>query len=258
MKEEDIDKLFQNAFHEAEETPNKTVWQHIEKQLDEHSTAVHIIPRRYTWIKYAAAALILLGTTLVLLKINYTSELPSADKGTNITAESTKANATITEPVEPTTPLTNEKRESDYTKPNLPRQMVATEGIQLVSNKPGRTTPPQRKNIELATNNLEETKPRFTNIQDIQYADIADIPVRQVTEMEAIKPLIDLDEDIEGMYAQAPHETANKSIVTTILNTISEKLEISTTKDVRFRTDEEGSFRIDIINSLVRNRNKKK
>ncbi|MFD2553901.1 hypothetical protein [Sphingobacterium tabacisoli] len=258
MKEEDIDKLFKNAFHEAEETPNKNVWQRIEKQLDEHNTTVHIIPRRYTWIKYAAAALILLGTTLVLLKINYTTKLPSADKETNITAGSTTDNITIAEPIERGAALVNEKEIQNYTKPKLSQQISATKQTQFVSNKSDRSTQQQRINIELATNNLEETKPNSTNIKDIQQVNLADIPVRQVTEMEAIKPLIDLDEDLEVMYAQAPHETANKSIVTTILNTISEKLEVSPTKDVRFRTDEEGSFRIDIINSLVRNRNKKK
>ncbi len=259
MKEEDIDKLFHNAFHEAEETPSNNVWKQIEKKLDEHRLPVQITPRRYTWIKYAAAALILMGTTLILLRTNYKTELSSsAVEETDIIAEATRNNGAITEPIEQTAPLASEGIDRHYVKPNLSQQITATERIKLISDKLDKTAQSQRKNIDLVTNCLEETKPILANIKDIQQINITDIPVRQVTEMEAIKPLIDLDEDTESMYAQAPHETANKNIVTTILNTISEKIEVSPTKDVRFRTDEEGSFRIDIINSLVRNRNKKK
>lgn len=256
MKEEDIDRLFREAFHEAEETPNQNVWQRIERELEESQKKTIRFPlRKQPWIRYAAAAILILVAAFGLLKISYRSDTQSPDRSETIVAQNQE---------------NKEKKTTIQHSENL-------EQVQITSNKEKGETiqsadialavQPQRVekqksydrvNVDLKIGDLEESKPKLLNLKEVQEVYTSNIPVHQVTEIEDIKPLIDLDEETESMYAHAPHEAANKNVVTSILNTISEKIEVSTTKDIRFRADDEGSFRIDILNSLVKNRNKKK
>lgn len=259
MKEEDIDRLFREAFHEAEEIPNKNVWQQIEQQLDEKKI-IQIPSRKYGWIKYAAAILIL-ASTFMLTKVIYNTDGTRQDSDAVITAQHSEAKPDTMASLEQIEQLTIQEdadRSRDDNKKDQTVRIASINLHELPESKTGIKEASKRNNIEIIVNDLEETKPMLTGLGDFHQADGTNIPVRQVTEIEDIKPLIDLDEETESMYAQAPHETSNKNIVTSILNSISEKLEVSPTKDIRFRADEEGSLRIDILNSLVKNRNKKK
>ncbi|MBL1409684.1 hypothetical protein [Sphingobacterium faecale] len=253
MKEEEIDKLFRRAFHEAEETPTKNIWRQIEKQLDEKEQVIRIPSKRNTWFKYAAAAFLAFGTILTWLKLDNSNHLLTTDKSVSIIPDKDESPLpSIIKQEQPATPkvISNEITEKEKMSSTV---ILASKQVQSVVNN---HLEQKRKKIELSTNDLEEVKPMLTSLQSQQQRNAADLPIRQVTEIEGIKPLISFDEETESMYAHTPHESSNQNIVTSILNTISDKLEISTTKDIRFRADEEGSFRVDIINSLVKNRKK--
>ncbi|WP_164122467.1 MULTISPECIES: hypothetical protein [Sphingobacterium] len=255
MKEEDIDRLFREAFHEAEETPNQNVWQRIERELDESKKKTVRLPwRKQIWVRYVAAAILLLAATFGLLKLSYKSDTQSPDGSETIVAKKQENNQKYTtiqhsENTEQVQIATDKNKEEKIHRTDI---VLAIQPQRVEKQKSY-----DRVNVDLKIGDLEESKPKLLNLKEVQEVYTSNIPVHQVIEIEDIKPLIDLDEETESMYAQAPHETANKNVVTSILNTISEKIEVSTTKDIRFRADEEGSLRIDILNSFVKNRNKK-
>ena len=85
-----------------------------------------------------------------------------------------------------------------------------------------------------------------------------ELPIVQVTEIEDIQPLIPVEEETETMYASAESVKKGNNTVTNILNKIAENIEIHDSKNLRFSADEEGSIRVDLINSLVKNRFKKR
>lgn len=255
MKEEEIDTLFRNAFHEAEETPDQNVWEKIEKQLDEQKQVIQIPARRNTWLKYAAAAILIFGSVLTWLKIDNDSHHSTPEKKVSIISDKDSfplPSAIKKEQIAMSEVTSKEITEQERTT-SLP--IPAARLPQSATND---HLEQKRKQIILSTDDVEPAKPMLASAQSLSQRNITDLPVHQVTEIEGIKPLISFEEETESMYANTPHESSNQNIVTSILNTISDKLEVSSTKDIRFRADEEGSFRIDIINSLVKNRNKKK
>lgn len=256
MKEEDIDRLFREAFHEAEETPNRNVWQRIERQLDESKKKPVRLPfRKQTWIRYAGAAILLLGTTFGLLKLNYKGDTQSVYRNETIIAQKQESKE---KSLRMQHPESIEQEQLDTNKDKQEKIQNANIAVAIQSQRLEEQESYDRVNVDLKIGDLAESKPKLLSLKGVEEGYTSSIPVHQVTEIEDIKPLINLDEETESMYAQTPHETVNKTVVTSILNTISEKIEVSTTKDIRFRADEEGSFRIDILNSLVKNRNKKK
>lgn len=247
MKEKDIDRLFRDTFYEAEETPDKSIWQRIEKQLDEEKNVVHLPQRRQTWISYAAAAILILGATLAIIKLDYVPE--------NRPLAHVKPSPIFEQPTDHGTSKVVQVNQTEHTS-NKPEITVASHDQRQHIRKQDHT---DRVHVELLTHDLEEIKPILALPETPSLAITSDVPVYQVTEIEDIKPLIEPEEEMESMYAQTtPATPAGKNIVTSILNTISENIEVSNTKDIRFRADEEGSLRIDILNSLVKNRNKKR
>lgn len=242
MKEQDIDRLFREAFHEAEEKPSQNVWQHIEKQLNEEQRIMPLYSKRKHWIAYAAAIIVFLGIGLTFLKLNFTSQ---KNQGLQITKH--------TEPI-PTETVETVKDQADI-KPEI---IATTKAPQITKQNIKSPKENGRSNIELNIIRIESSKPVLGPIDLSAKITPRSIPVYQVTEVEDIKPLIEPEVEIESMYAQTATAASNHTLVTTILNGISEKIEISDSKDIRFRADEEGSISIDILNSLVKNRNKKR
>lgn len=256
MKENDIDRLFREAFQEAEETPSKHVWEQIEKQLEEDDNIVRMPSKRKFRIISAAAAIVIFMGSLAFFKIYYSNQNeieyvqvntlknhPSENKGPNITETTVSPHRNTIEIVE------NENRTSAITNPG---------GQHIIENK--KPDVKKDENItKLKLVQLEEIKPYIARIETSSEMSTPQAPIRQVTEVEDIKPLIEPEEETESMLAQvSPVVSNNKNIVTSILNTISENIEVGDSKEIRFRADEEGSLRIDILNSLVKNRNKKR
>lgn len=261
MKEKDIDRLFREAFHEAEQKPSQNVWQQIEKQLDEEKKIIHLPSKNRHWIAYVAAAL-LLALSVTFIQINYNTETRATDNETTIAINQRPANPAHTDfersQIVVKTELDN--KQMDNKKQNKIALIATAASSQTAHQTKTAQHTTTRMDVELKINKLEESRPDLTGINELSQITVPNIPVYQVTEIEDIKPLIEPEEEIESMYAQAApnNRTDNKNIVTSILNTISENIEVSNTKDIRFRADEEGSLRIDILNSLVKNRNKKR
>lgn len=261
MKEQDIDSLFRDAFHEAEEKPSKNVWEQIEKKLDELETPAPLLSnRRYAWLKYAAAAILFLGAGIFLAKIKHSNENQSFDQRETVIAQ-LPTNILETTTDNKNTPYIETKLENTKhkkNKQNARARLASTSQLSQLNVKSKEKELNNRVQQRLDIADLEETKPGSIDLIQFSHSIATTHPIYQVTEIEDIKPLIDLNDEMESMYAQSPHDNTNKNIVTSLLNSITEKIEVSTTKDIRFRADEEGSFRIDILNSLVKNRNKKK
>lgn len=257
MNEKDIDKLFSEAFKEAESSPPSDLWEKIEMQLPTEKKEVPILKRyRFAIASIAAAAVIVMGVALVL----YTNK----DIKTDLLA--TKAPAKVQLEVSSSTklaPLEIIPRVRDTsTVAKKAKPTLALAGTKKKSpdiSKSPVVKPTAYKNMELSMEQEPEKENAYAHLSnEIEKEQmITEIPVHQVTEIEPIKPLIEPEEDLESMYAtQAP--VVHKTVVTTLLNVISENIEVSTKKDIRFRADDEGSIRIDFINTIVKNRTKKR
>lgn len=251
MKDNDIDNLFREAFHEAEETPNESVWQQIEMQLDDsQKPTIQLAGRRLNWIKYAAAAVVLIVGSIIAWKQNYSNK--------NILVDQKETRIVQSPKIEHETLAVDRDLNSD-SKHQLVKENKREKSLTL--NRPSIQVENTSKALplnprhELNLDGLKESKP---SIAKLNHSSVMSPPVYQVTEIGEIKPLIVLDDEMESMYAQTAQESTNKNIVTTLLNSFTEKIELSATKDIRFHADEEGSFQIDILNSLVKNRNKRK
>lgn len=242
MESKDIDKLFQDAFEHAEETPNERVWQGISQELSNDEKVVPFFKRHIKNLSVAAAILVILG--IGFSYFNSQNEItpknqPIAYSSLNENKEEKLVNE-VTQ---------NQDDENDHSE-NLVVQeaKISTVKFATINHK--------EKSEPIPAKSKENLK-KLTIDTDIALAN-AELVTRQVTEVDDIKPLIQLDEELETMYASSNANSENSTIVTKVLNKISENLEVSEFKDIRFRADEEGSLRIDIFNSLVKNRIKKR
>jgi len=60
MEDKDLDKLFRDAFIEAEETPRQDLWNSIEAELNDQGKIISI-KKKNNWWAYAAAAVLLIS-----------------------------------------------------------------------------------------------------------------------------------------------------------------------------------------------------
>lgn len=241
MKEQDIDRLFREAFHEAEETPSQNAWLRIEKQLSEEKVIVSLPNRKY-WAFYAAAILLLIGIGLTFMKTYYISQ---QSQSSQITSNKIFIEAETDNSI---------KKHIDV-KPEI---VLAIKTPQKHRQSIIKQKGNERTNIEIKINKIEAKMHVLDLIDLSKKITPNNIPVHQVNEVEDLKPLIELEEETKSMYANTDAPSAKRTLITTILNSISEQIEISDTKNIRFRADEEGSLSIDILHSLVKNRNKKR
>lgn len=249
MENKDIDKLFREVFSDAQENPPNDMWSKIESSLDEEKKVIPLKRSTAHVYKYAAAAVIALGLIFstykfLIVKDNKLSPSVIAEKN-NKAIEKTQSVITY----DSTLKVLEKKQPLQNKLAALPQSSSEMTGNKKLTNS-----------RELVS--IEEIKvPSLAIDLDKQPHSITalNVSVNQVTEVDDIKPLIEPEEETESMYAssQTKHQS-NSNVVTTILNTLSENIEVSDTKDIRFRADEEGSLRIEIFNSLVKNRIKKR
>lgn len=241
MKNNDLEKLFRDTFNKAEETPNPLIWNKIEEQLDVEEKIIPIKNKRNTWFYYIAASLLLIGTfSYIALKNNQNIDIHNTTNEYTLIQAESKDMEVNDKQVEPLT----------FPSPTLEKEKIKKHTVAIKKNIIA------HQHIEKVT--IEEL-PMEENITTLSKPDlnIAITPIlRQVTEIEDIKPLIELDEESETMLATTNNE--NKNVITTILNTITENIDTKTNKELRFYADDEGSFGINIINSIAKNRNKKR
>ncbi|HMR19562.1 MAG TPA: hypothetical protein PKA53_09715 [Sphingobacterium sp.] len=256
MENKDLDSLFREAFKDAEEAPHDRVWQSIEAALGDQADIVPLRHKRsFHWLYYAAAASVIVALGLVIWT---TGTVVDRTGGTTETAfqqpaDNLKDQAVADLPIIPKT-----EDQGNAERPNS-----RTQPVLVATTHAGKSTSEHHlavvKTMEtLQTDAIEPVGPKqLTSGITIEYSSA--LPTYKITEVGDIKPLIEPDEEMESMYATAtPDLAGNRTIVTSLLNTLSENIEIANAKDIRFRTDEEGSLRVDILNSLVKNRNKKR
>lgn len=248
MEDKDLDRLFRDAFHKAEEIPDDSNWNIIETRLNEQKNIV-LISKRKNWWAYATAAIVILGLGYFGIAMNFRQkDTKNIEKEITASVDVEKDSKSMPIPID-----TNVKGDDD-----LPRQIIPATEKKIAKRREApkiveeNTTQMHLVTIEtIPENQLVLSKMELNN-------KTSELPkFRQVTEIDDIKPLIEPEEEMESMLASNKTERS-KNLITSLLNTISEKIDPKSNKEIHFYADEEGSFGINIINSMAKNRNKKR
>lgn len=256
MENKEIDKLFKEALEAAEATPNDKVWQGIEAALDQEKE--NIVPiarqRKLHWTYYAAAASVLLALGVVVWTIQYAENVHPKD--TSLAQHVPTQPVQTPEDIAPGTSLSSATEIIGQPTPETVQEHTVSYTHAIEKPTPATSEPRVTELPKLEMRGIQEAgSDRLQSLATLNAT--TELPTYRVTEIEEIKPLIEPEEEMESMYAAS--DPYNKStIVTSLLNSISENMESNSGREVRFRADEEGSIRIDFLNSLVKNRNKKK
>lgn len=248
MEEKDLDKIFREAFNEAEETPSSKVWTNIKEGILMKEEPTILPSKRRIYWPYAAAAVLLITIGgYWAISVNTKKEFLNASSETTVPHPKTEIQVEE-----------SPQKEIGISPNHYDRKMPEKENTKTIVkkkvNENKNTIEPQRELIQLEK--LPESKLALISLELENKND--KLPsVRQVTEIDDIKPLIEFDDEPESMLASSD-KNENKNIISTVLNKISENLDSPNNKGIRFVVDEEGSFGINIINSIAKNRNKKR
>ncbi len=251
MNDEQLDKLFKKEMTDFEVDPGAEMWATIEAELPAERKTVPLWKK--SGLRYAAACMLIGG--LVAIIFLQRSEAPQElQQMTKVTVRADQA----------------EKKEKQLQVAEEPHESPLHQ--QAVVTKETQSTPQERQATVATAHVIEpkESTPKLDlKIPDLQIATIEPshtdtfpqmLARTQVVEVDPIRPLIENPEEEESMLASAPKATAKvqQGIVTGILNRISDVVNPDDSKTIHFSNDEEGSLRIDIFNSLVKNRKKNK
>ena len=270
MNDKELDRLFRERLENFSVSPRNDMWRQIEKELDEKKTArIH----RFRWVSYAALSIGCLGVAALLYlssdqesanQQQRLAKLQKEETPTTVAKESIEgesvASSSRPETAKPAlSPIINAKKEisNPLVRHNRDdRNLLAVVRDQpnvivehpMVSSKSSRNEVSTQTLVRLQTANVSPAAAdNFNTGKEVsQYA----------IEVPPIQPLIDDPEAEQTMLASA--NPNNEGWVPSILNKISEALNPSENTSVQFSKDEEGSLRLDIFNSLVKNRNKKR
>ena len=251
MKDQDFDKLFSDKLKDFEENPPEGLWDNIEASLNKETKEKPV--KRMPWIilSMAAALLLVFGISLKIF----------LNKDTNVIKEEKIITSVPTETVE-----TQEVR----IEPSNENKEVSSEQtvIEKLENSRANT-----KQVQVAANRNEE-KNTIPN-QDIQTAAIHEQVIAEVSE-----PVRSIDLEMEEQFVANVPELENKTLVQTaqvkiednihqeaapskknkqglfvrVLNNLAENIVILD-KDVRLTEDEEGTWNLNIKNSIAKTRN---
>ncbi len=248
MEDKDLDRLFRDTFIDAEENPREGIWQKIEHKLEEQPKVVGISTKK-NWLSLSAAAILLFTLGYWGITKNYKKNTLEVSEKEVLLSNVDIVQDKIAPQHSNTVPQKDERIKLE--KQTLDKK------IQLATIKKTTTKQTIVYNREINTiEGVEEIKPT----QLTAHKPTTELPlVRQVTEIDDIQPLIEPEEEMETMLAStSPKAKESRNIITTVLNTISENIDTKSAPEVRFYADEEGSFGINIINSIAKNRNKKR
>lgn len=251
MKDQDFDKLFSDKLKDFEENPPEGLWDNIEASLNKETKEKPV--KRMPWIilSMAAALLLVFGISLKIF----------LNKDANVIKEEKIIASVPTETVE-----TGELRiePSNENKEVINEQTV----IEKLEN-----TNPNLKQIQVAVNKNEERN-TISN-HDIQTAAVQEQVIAKVSE-----PVRSINLETEEQFVANVPELENKTLVHTaqvkiednihqeatpskknkqglfvrVLNNLAENIVILD-KDVRFTEDEEGTWNLNIKNSIAKTRN---
>lgn len=255
MNDKELDKLFSDQLKDQEASPDPKIWEQIEAELDRSSKKP--VVRKLSWLKYAALLVVTLGIAL-LLNSRFAQKPVPLDSLAQVTAEKLVPESTTSSkdsaPLEgPKLASTSMQSGSALTTPS--KEEKGAQDVAL-RDKPARQAleKPMHTAKKLALPSISLAAVKLSNAQSLTSEKIIR---RKVVEVEAIRPLVDLDEGEETMLA-SNSAAPNQNIVSGILNKLSNAINTDEQKVVRFSHDDEGSFHIDINNSFAKNRFKRK
>ncbi|MGN0002473.1 MAG: hypothetical protein ACI35V_03475 [Sphingobacterium composti] len=248
MESKDLDKLFREAFEQAEETPSNRVWEGIEKELKQDKKVIPFYLKYRTQLSIAAMFLLCFGIGLTF----YKKPIPSGKEKIEEVLSSIEQKAVPnSNPQAPVDKILAESSMNTVSK-HIDEEMLAftTEEIQEKEATTDRS--------EYNMNYPDEINPinEVVDIEDrLAYVDAnVEISKPHKDEVITIEPL----DNIRSNYAYSvPQEEIKSSIVTRVLNgitknIITKSIDIQDNKEIEFKNDEEGSISLNIFNSLAR------
>ncbi|PRD51385.1 hypothetical protein [Sphingobacterium gobiense] len=253
MNDKDLDKLFQEHLEHHTAPPRNDIWHQIENRLDQQK----VVPvRRLNWVSYAAIAVGCLGliallynimpfTTTEDISIITQKEVPMAAKNTK------RESSNSVQSVIPVKKGHAKRSEQEVAKKD---EFVQKASISE-KKKPANERLPLTEEPRVELVGLEPAGVSLPLTADLDIDD--KVPQKYAISVPPVAPLIDSPETEESMLAST-RKKPTEGIVPGILNKISDALNPTDNTSVQFSKDDEGFLRLDIVNSLVKNRNKKR
>lgn len=245
MKNEEIDKLFRDHLDKLDIQPGADIWKKIEMDLDEQQ--VVSIKKKKKWLiplVSIAAVLICIGIFSLLVLEQSTSTI----ENTKI-ASRKKDIAVQKGQQEPVINLTEGKEE-----PNQHAVKAVSDETRNIQNEY------QITSIHPKVSQTEEqvSLKKLTISEEQPMLVVVDSQAQIVHAMEyiPIKPIIENPEEEESMMATT--SASKQNVVTKVLNILSKTINQGNGSEVQFSNDDEGTLQIDLLNSLVKNKKRKK
>ncbi len=259
MNDEQLDKLFQDELRQRETSPNADTWAKIAATLDQERKVIPFWQK--SWVRYAAAVAVVLSVSIWAVQHAENTQQKQQTARQDFTP---KTPIPVQPPVDNVTSDQNGATEGKIAqvekvapseKPRNAKLVAALRGTEVSSTN--RTTAVHDKPTLARTSvsSLPDLSVAKLQTNEQAYSD-EKLKRHQVVEIDPIQPLIENPEEEETMLAaQSPNSVG---LVPGLLNKISEVVNPDENKTIHFSNDEEGSLRIDIFNSLVKNRNRKR
>lgn len=244
MKNQDIDKLFRDHFDNLDIQPGTDIWKKIELDLDEEK--VISIKKKTNWLNpliTTAAILICIGIFSLLLLRQSTS---TTEKKITVALKMDK-------PAQDQQIDNNNKTEIIDSQ----IQIVAT-AINKAKRKKSINTPSLQVPAAVSSLEMHEAfnKVKMDHEQPIVVVVDAQAQLAHAMDYIPIKPLIENPDEEDSMMAAA--NDGSQTIVTKVLNILSKTINQGNIPEVQFSNDDEGSLQIDLFNSMVKNKKRKK
>ena len=248
MESQDFDKLFREAFEQAEETPSNRVWEGIDQELKKEKKVIPFYIKYRTQLSIAAMFLLFFGVGLTFYK---KPVLTGKEKIEDILT-SIEAPKTPSKESENNSAFENSKKSAVEVENTMTAQVITNNNTITEPTK----TSTEYQDEKYSHQEIEERVELYA--QEIAVASIeADVEIAKA-HYEEVGVLSPLKDDREGSYVFTERKEETKSsLVTRVLNgisknIISKNLDGQDNKEIEFKNDEEGSLSINIINSFAR------
>ncbi|MDH5828352.1 hypothetical protein [Sphingobacterium faecium] len=245
MKDQDLDKLLRDHFDNLDIQPSTDVWKKIVLELDEQKIVP--IKKKTSWLKAivaAAAILICVGIASFLLQHQ------SGNNAENIRYAERKIDNEIITPQKVTPKVA---------------PVIIEKQVQFSGKSVNNANPHENKSVQPIASYTEvipsEKQQAFQRLkvdkeQPIMVVVDTQTQAARVVEYIPIKPLVENPEEENSMMAST--NANSQTVVTKVLNILSKTINQGNGPEVQFSNDDEGSLQIDLLNSLVKNKKRKK
>lgn len=238
MKNEDIDKLFRDHVDKLDIQPSTDIWKKIEMELDEQKIVP--IKNKINWLKplLATATLLLCVGIFNLLLLDQAVDTPETK---NIVAQKID------------NPIHNQQKERVQPDTEDQHLQLSVKDIRkTISNKHDDST--LHSKIVQAEEQESLKKITIAEEQPLLVVVNTQTQIAHAVGYIPLKPLIENTEEEDSMMAS----TNTQTVVTKVLNILSKTINQGNGSEVQFSNDDEGTLQIDLLNSLVKNKKRKK